>query len=91
MWRLIALGCVATGLVAAALLVMVDDSDAPTAVRRSIAVSSVGATQTGKPKLKAETKKLVGSFELAKGRTIRVSTAETVDGLGCLIEEEAGG
>jgi hypothetical protein len=63
-------------------------SSSPTAAT-SIAVT---ANDSGhKPRLKADTKRVLGSFELRKGRTSRVSTADTVDGLGCLIEEDNGG
>jgi hypothetical protein len=42
-------------------------------------------------KLKAETERQLGVFDLGKGRRIRISAADTVDGSACLIEEDDDG
>lgn len=91
LWRLITLGCATVGLAAVAVLVMADGSGSPSSAPRSVAVSSADRPQSGRPRLRAETKRLVGSFELRQGRTIRVSTADTVDGRECLVEEDSVG
>ena len=50
--------------------------------------TKLAASSSNRPKLKQETKVALGSFRVGKNRTIHVSTGETVDGMGCLIEEE---
>jgi hypothetical protein len=66
-----------------------DREDAATRHASPVSATSPG-TQGGRPQFKQGTRRLVGLFKVAKGRTIRVSTGETTDGQGCLIEEEEG-
>lgn len=63
--------------------------------RSSSAVSAAGAVVAerqsgGGPKVDSRTKEHLGSFEVGRSRKIHLSIADTVDGMGCLIEEEAG-
>ena len=41
-------------------------------------------------RLKEDTRRHVGVFDLAQGRKVRLSTADTVDGMACLIEQDEG-
>lgn len=76
-----------------ALLVWLRDQSSPRKTTRlpaSSASVSRAAEGEGGPPLKAETRRAVGAFDLAGGRRIHLSTADTSDGTVCLIEEEDG-
>lgn len=92
MKHLIVFGAVASLAASVAGYVWLDNGNAPpmtaTLLSRT-SVSQVGGKEGG-PTLKEETREQVGAFDLSKGHNIRLSTAETVDGMACLIEEDEG-
>lgn len=88
------------GFAAAAALVVVvglavwsesRESPATTATARSQARVSESSRAGGSPELVVGTRRQLGVFDLSKGRKVRISTADTVDGLACLIEEADDG
>jgi hypothetical protein len=62
----------------------------PAEPRSATSVADAGASGQSH-QLKAETKRQRGIFGLGSGRDVRISTAETVDGKACLIEEDGIG
>jgi hypothetical protein len=90
-WRLLILVCIGASLITAAALAFADGSGVQSDVSRGMVAASAEAQQSAGAKLKAGSKRLVGSFELRKGQAVRVSTVDTVDGAGCLIEEDGEG
>ncbi len=82
-----ALASVAAGI---AMFVWFDDGSVSTSaatVPSPTTVSRAIGDESG-PRLVEGTRRHVGVFGLSKGRKIRLSTAETVDGMACLIEED---
>lgn len=54
------------------------------------AVSSTGSHGTAALRVKAATRKAVGQFRLRGGGTLRLETADTEGGHGCLVDVEVG-
>ena len=91
--RLILFAAMATLIVGVGLAAWSDSGESPPtkATSRSPArVSENHPSGTG-PKLKVETKRQLGVFDLSEGRKIRISIADTIDGMACLIEEDENG
>jgi hypothetical protein len=87
--RPIAVGCALVVAVMALLgLLWLRDGSEQAATRHASPVSDTSVrAHGGRPELERGTKRLLGTFKTAKGHTIRISTARTTDGQGCLIEE----
>lgn len=84
----------ATLIVGLGLAVSYESRESPStkaAPRPAAARVSGSRSAAASPELAIETKRQLGVFDLGKGRRIRISTADTVDGMACLIEEADDG
>lgn len=73
----------------AVLVWSLDENRRTTTLLSPASVSEIRRLEGG-PMLKKESRRHIGAFDLAKSRTVRLSTAETVDGMACLIEQDEG-
>ena len=83
----------ATLIVGLGLAVSYESRESPStkaAPRPAAARVSGSRSAAASPELAIETKRQLGVFDLGKGRRIRISTADTVDGMARLIEEADG-
>ncbi len=91
--RLTVLAAMSTLILGVGLSVWSDSGNSPStkATAQLPAWVSVNPPSGTGPKLKVETKRQLGLFGLSKGRKLSISTADTVDGKACLIEEDEDG
>ncbi len=77
------------GVSAALWLERAPDTKAPAS--RSSEIAADRTTRASGPSLDGRTRRHLGTFALRRGgRQIRIATADTVEGSGCLIEEQEG-
>lgn len=88
-WRTIAVVVSAAAFLVAALLAPGKHSTASSSRATSFVAATEG--QDGKPHFRPEARTDLGRFRLARGHQVSVSTAETLDGKGCLVEGDDQG
>ena len=62
----------------------------PGSVSSGTVVSSTARDGAGEPRVKPSTRTSVGEYRIRGGRTLRLETADTADGFGCLFDIEDG-